>query len=242
MNKTNNNKKQPIYKIFCDESCHLQHDGSDIMVLGALYCSNAKAQQLTKHIKWLRHKHNFKPELKWSRLHKHHWPLYKDLLDLFLSDSEVGFKTTVVLNKQALDHNQYNAGSHSDFYYKMFFYTLRDFLKTGNEYRLYLDYMDTLGAEKSKKLCKVLQNRTNWELSVSATIVLSHEVQLIQFCDLMIGAVGYKNRTDIDHTSPIKNKFVNYLESNLDRSLDCPTPPWEDKFNVFRFVPKGGEC
>ena len=29
-----------IYKIYCDESCHLQQCDSDVMVLGALICPN----------------------------------------------------------------------------------------------------------------------------------------------------------------------------------------------------------
>jgi hypothetical protein len=231
-----------IYKIFCDESCHLQHDGSDVMVLGALHCSAEKAEQLTRHIKWLRHQHNFTPELKWSRLHKQQWALYKDLIDLVLDDNDINFKTTVVLNKKTLDHQQYNAGSHSDFYYKMFYYTVRDFLKLDNEYRLYLDYMDTLGAEKTKKLCEVLQSSTYWQLKVSASVVQSYEVQLIQLCDLLAGAVAYKSRSDIEHTSPIKNQFVNYLEQKLGHSLACSTPPWEEQFNIFRFVPRGTRC
>lgn len=232
----------PVYKIFCDESCHLQHDGSDVMVLGALHCSAEKAEKLTRHIKWLRHHHQYTPELKWSKLNKHQWPFYKDLIDLVIDDAEVNFKTTVVLNKKALDHQQYNAGSHSNFYYKMFYYTLRDFLHTGNEYRIYLDYMDTLGAEKTRKLCEVLQNETYWQLNVSTTIVQSYEAQLIQLCDLLIGAVAYKSRTDIEHKSPIKNLFVDYLEAKLGRSLKCSTPPWEENFNVFRFVPRGASC
>lgn len=60
----------PVYKIFCDESCHLEHDGSNIMVLGAIHCDATKAEQITRHIKWLRHKHNYKPELKWTKLIK----------------------------------------------------------------------------------------------------------------------------------------------------------------------------
>ena len=79
----------PVYKIFCDESCHLEHDSADIMVLGALHCSAEKATQLTKHIKWLRHQHNFKPELKWSKLNKHQWPLYKDGSSTFHVDSRI---------------------------------------------------------------------------------------------------------------------------------------------------------
>ncbi|WP_432460280.1 MULTISPECIES: DUF3800 domain-containing protein [unclassified Agarivorans] len=232
-----------VYKIFCDESCHLLHDGSDVMVLGAFHCSAEKAENLTRSIKSLRHKHNYKPELKWSKLNKHQWPLYKDLIDLILDDQEVNFKSTVVLNKNSLDHNQYNAGSHSDFYYKMFYYTLRDFLKVDNEYRIYLDYMDTLGAEKTLKMCEVLQNGTHWQLSAKATIVQSYEVQLIQLCDLLIGAIAYKNRNDIPKTSGIKKRFVSYLEEKLCSSLDCGTPPWEDQFNIFRFNPrKGAKC
>ena len=227
-----------VYKIFCDESCHLEHDGADIMVLGAIHCNADKAIQLNKHMKWLRHQHNYKPELKWSKLNKHQWPLYRDLIDMIIGDPEVHFKTTVVLNKNILDHHQYNAGSHSDFYYKMFYYTLRDFLKEGNDYRIYLDYMDTLGAEKTRKLCEVLQNRTYWQLSAVATIVQSYEVQLIQLCDLLIGAVAYRNRDDIEHSSAIKMQFVEYLESKLGYSLDYATPPWEEQFNIFRFQPR----
>lgn len=227
-----------IYKIFCDESCHLEHDGAGIMVLGAIHCSAEKAVEANKHIKWLRHQHNYKPELKWSKMNKHQWPLYRDLIDMLTSDSGINFKTTVVLNKNILDHHQYNAGSHSDFYYKMFYYTLRDFLKEGNEYRVYLDYMDTMGAEKTKKLCDILQSCTRWQLSVTATIVQSYEVQLIQLSDLLIGAVAYRNRSDIDHSSPIKMQFVEYLESKLGYSLDYATPPWEEQFNIFRFQPR----
>lgn len=227
-----------IYKIFCDESCHLEHDGADIMVLGAIHCSEEKSRQLSKRIKWLRYQHNYKPELKWSKLNKHQWPLYRDLIDTVVDDSDVHFKATVVQNKKFLDHHQYNAGSHSDFYYKMFYYTLRGFLSEGNEYRIYLDYMDTLGAEKTKKLCQVLQTGTFWQLKVEATIVQSYEVQLIQLCDLLIGAVAYRNRKDIEKTSAVKIQFVEYLEQKLGYSLDCATPPWEEQFNIFRFQPR----
>ncbi|EGQ9699108.1 DUF3800 domain-containing protein [Vibrio sp.] len=221
-----------VYKIFCDESCHLERDGADVMVLGAIHCSEDKAVELTKHIKWLRHKHNYKPEFKWSRLHKHQWPLYKDLIDLVLDDPQVSFKATVI-DKTKLDHKRYNAGSHNDFYYKMFYYTLRDFLAVGNNYRIYLDYMDTLGSEKTKKLCQVLQNGTHWQLSAEATIVQSYEVQLIQLCDLLIGSVAYKNRSDIERKSPIKSQFLNYIEEKLDRALTVQTKRTERNFNVF---------
>jgi len=235
-------EQKKVYKIFCDESCHLEHDSSDIMVVGALHCSAEKAVQLSKQIKLLRHQFNYKPELKWSRLNKNQWLFYKALIDMFVADTELSFKATVVLHKERLNHELYNAGSHNTFYYKMFYYTLRDFLKINNEYRVYLDYMDTLGADKTKKLCEILTTSIGWDLEISATIVQSHESQIIQLCDLLIGAVGYKNRSDINKISAIKNQFVSYLEEQLDKPLCVQTPPWEEKFNIFRFPLRGSEC
>ena len=226
-----------VYKIFCDESCHLEHDGADIMVLGALHCSADKAVHLTKHIKWLRHQHNYQTELKWTKLIAKQMGFYEALIDLILDDPDVWFKATVVQHKERLSHDHFNEGSHNTFYYKMFYYTLRDFLLPDHEYRIYLDYMDTMGGEKTKKLCQVLKTEGREDLKVDSYIIHSYESQLIQVCDLIIGAVSYKNRSDIEHGSEIKAEIVRYLERKLGHSLDYGTPPWERNFNIFRFAP-----
>lgn len=228
-----------IYKIFCDESCHLEHDHADIMVLGALYCSNKKSIELSKAIKQLKVKHEYRPELKWSKLHKNLWLLYKDLIDLFINDDEIHFKATVVSNKKALNHEFFNEGSHNTFYYKMFYYTLRDFLEKENEYRIYLDFMDTHGSYKTRKLNEILENGACGEITTQITIIRSHESVIMQLCDLMIGAIAYRNRHDIEKNSPIKNQFIDYLENLLKRELTTGTPPWEKQFNIFQFQPRG---
>lgn len=163
-------------------------------------------------------------------------------MDYFLDNPDINFKATVVLNKNLLNHKQYNAGSHNNFYYKMFYYTLRDFLQPDREYRIYLDYMDTLGSKKAKKLCDVLKKGAHFELPVSTTIIQSYESQIIQLCDLLIGAISYKNRDDIKHSSIIKQQIITYLEQKLCHQLDYATPQWEEKFNIFRFSPRGTQC
>lgn len=228
-----------IYKIFCDESCYLQHDGADIMVLGAIHCSAQKSLQFTKHIKWLRHQHNYHNELKWTKLIQKQWPFYKALIDAFIQDDEISFKATVVQHKKTLDHERYNGGSHSTFYYKMFYYTVRDFLNDGKEYRIYLDYVDTSSGQKSSKLCEILQQKQKNGTTIKSFIVQSYESQLIQLCDLLIGAIAYKNRAELAHSSMLKNQIVSYLESVLGYELDYTTPPWQKKFNIFRFAPGG---
>lgn len=227
----------PVYKIFCDESCHLENDGADIMVLGAVHCAAEKSIQLNKHIKWLRYKHNYHTELKWTKLVAKQWPFYQALIDLIIDDPKVRIKTTVVQHKERLNHDFFNDGSHNTFYYKMFYFTLRDFLAEQKDYQIYLDYMDTLGGVKTKKLCEVLKTEGRSDLKIEAYIIQSYESQLIQFCDLIIGAVSYKNRTDIPHNSLIKNKIIEYIENKLGHSLDYGTPPWETNFNIFKFSP-----
>jgi hypothetical protein len=44
-------------KIFCDESCHLDHDASNAMVFGALACNGEKVKEIDAEIKALREKH-----------------------------------------------------------------------------------------------------------------------------------------------------------------------------------------
>ena len=72
------------FKIFCDESCHLEKDSSNVMVLGALSCPENAVEHLTKKIKYLRHKHNYLTELKWTKLIGKQADFYRELLDMFL--------------------------------------------------------------------------------------------------------------------------------------------------------------
>lgn len=37
--------------IFCDESCHLEHDNSNYMVLGAISCPENKKEEIYNEIK-----------------------------------------------------------------------------------------------------------------------------------------------------------------------------------------------
>lgn len=228
-------------KIFCDESCHLQHDKSGIMVLGAICCLNERLEMVLRTIKYLRHKHNYNTELKWTKLIARQMPFYSALIDLFVK-SDLQFKATVVLNKGSLRHDEFNNGSHTNFYYKMFYYTIKDFFPDDDYcYRLYLDYMDTQGLEKCKKLVTVLQNYAIGQdrtICVEAQTIRSYESQLIQLCDFFIGALSYKNRIDIEKKSTTKNEVISLIERKIGINLSRGTPPWEQKFNIFQFQPR----
>ena len=225
-------------RIFCDESCHLQHDNADVMVLGALRCDGESAVRVIKHLKWM--KKDYLPELKWSRFHKKELPLYKDLFDYFYDEEALNFKATVVEQKNKLNHDIYNDSSHMDFYYKMYYYTLRDFFYADCNYKIYLDYMSHQGGGKAQKLKEVLTNSKGYnDERIEVTIIQSYESILIQLCDFLIGAVTYSNRKDLEVKSEHKLEFIRYVENKLDRSLKNNTFPGERKFNIFKFTPRG---
>lgn len=40
-----------IYNLYCDESCHLQYDGNDIMVIGTVYCEKKYSYEINDDIR-----------------------------------------------------------------------------------------------------------------------------------------------------------------------------------------------
>ena len=175
--------------------------------------------------------------MKWTKLIAKQLPFYLELIDLFLGLGGLRFKATVVKNKTLLDHTQYNEGSHGVFYYKIAFFTLRDFLEKEKVYRIHLDYMDTQGNVRAQKLIEILGTAKAASI-LSAQIIRSHESQLIQLCDLFIGALSYARLFTPDKRSATKAAIISHLERKLGHSLLNGTPPWEEKFNIFVFSPR----
>lgn len=220
------------YKIFCDESNHLLNDKSNVMVNGAILIETDKVAQTNIDIKALKHKHKYYNELKWSKLIKSRKDFYIELVDYFF-ESDMRFKATFIPNKKDESHKALGK-THDEFYYIVYHYTIRNFIESGNDYKIYLDYKDINGGKRVKKLGEILSHRGKTE----AFIIKSQESQILQLCDLFIGAIAYKNRTDISHESEIKNFVIDYLEKKLGYEL-IETTPWIEKFNIFRWFLAG---
>jgi len=220
------------YKIFCDESNHLFNDKSNIMVNGAILVQDENVQEYNRYIKYLRHKHKYYTELKWTKLHSKQLEFYTELIDFFFK-SDMKFKATLIVNKSKLNHQKYNS-THDDFYYKVYYYTLRDFIKTENfsQHNIYIDYKDRKGGEKVKKLKFYLQTQ-GFKNDINIYIINSKESQILQLCDLFIGAIGYYNRKDIKKDSQIKNQITAYLQM---KGINLfATKKYFTKFNIFRW-------
>jgi len=230
------------YNVYCDESCHLEQDHIPVMVLGAVWCPQAISKSIGRDIRAIKEKHGLKPhfEIKWTKVSVAKQDFYHELVDYFFDNQDLHFRALVVPDKSKLDHELY-AQDHNVFYYKMFFYVLRNILANDHRYRVYLDIKDTLGREKLDVLTDTLHNaRYDFDRKQIEHMqhIHSHEVEQLQLADLFIGAIGYANRKLT--SSAGKLELVNYIRQKSRKTLVLSTLPSEQKFNVFIWEPREG--
>ena len=232
-----------IFNIYCDESCHLEHDRQSAMVLGAVWCPESQRASVARAIRELKVQHGLASsfEIKWTKVSPAKLDFYLALIDLFFSDSRLHFRGIVIPDKSKLDHSMFNQ-SHDDFYYKMYFQLLKVIFESGNRYRIYLDITDTRSQQKVTKLHDYLANAQydfNKEMVEWIQQVHSHEIEQLQLADVLIGALGYLHRGL--QTSPAKQALIERIKAKSGFSLRRSTLPSEKKFNVFVWTPQAVE-
>jgi len=207
------------------------------MVLGAIWCEYSKVEAISKRLKEIRQRHGLSQyaEIKWVKVSPSKQSFYLDIIDYFLDDDDLHFRGIIIPDKSKLDHERFNQ-THDDWYYKMFFDLLKVIIAPDENYCIYIDYKDTWGAKKINKLHEVLSN-SNYDFSreiiKQIKLVKSHQVQLIQLCDLLIGAISYANRHLT--TSHAKRSIVDRLIERTGYSLEQTTLLKEKKINLLRW-------
>lgn len=223
------------FNVYCDESCHLQNDQQNAMVLGAVWCPRDEVPRIHKRLREIKTSHGLAAdfETKWNKVSPAKLDFYLSVLDYFFDDDDLHFRALIVPDKTELRHEEF-AQSHDDWYYKMYFDMLKVILTPDSYYCIYLDIKDTRGGQKVAKLHDVLCNNL-WDFSREiihrVQIVRSHEVGLVQLADLLIGAVSYANRAQ--SASNAKTLLVERMRKRSGYSLLRTTLIREDKVNLF---------
>lgn len=200
----------PSLNIYCDESCHLEHDSQKVMVLGAISCPKTMVRATSIQIKKLLIKHNLDEhyEAKWVKVSKTKLDFYKDLILLFYENPNLNFRSIIVPDKSRLKHEDFHQ-THDTFYYKMYYELLRKFIGK-NCYDIYLDIKDTNGNKKIEFLRNIIIRKFPQCQNVKIQIVKSHEVRIMQITDVLIGAIAYINR-DLSTSDP-KLELIHFLQ------------------------------
>lgn len=224
-----------ILNIYCDESCHLEHDGEKAMVIGGVWCPMSKKNEIFHRLREIKEEHGLSKrfEIKWQKVSKGQLNFYMDVINYFFDNSDLHFRALVVPNKQELNHEAFNQ-SHDTFYYKMYFNMLKTLFEPDYEYNIYIDIKDTRGQKKVEKLHEILCNNHydfNREMIRKVQQVRSDEIELIALADLIIGAISYLHRGK--NTSDTKLKLIERIKARSGYNLMASTLYRENKFNIF---------
>ena len=222
------------FNIYCDESCHLEHDCIPVMVLGAVWCKTSVARQVSRRIGEIKKRHSLPAdvEIKWSKLSKAKRQLYLDLVDYFFDDDDLHFRGVLIPDKTQLDHNRFNQ-THDTWYYKMCFRMIEPIIDPRHKYRVYLDIKDTRSETKRAKLEEVLRNSRydpHGQIIERVQQIRSHESAVMQLTDILIGAIAYHNRGL--QTNAAKLEVIRRIQRRSTWKLDVTTWLREPKLSL----------
>ena len=228
------------YNIYCDESCHLEHDQSKVMVLGALQCPTHEAREIAVRLRDIKMRNGLFPvfESKWTKVSRSKQLFYLDWVDYFFDNNDLQFRALVVPDKSVLQHDKFEQ-THDDWYYKMYFDLLKVVISPDAHYRIFLDYKDTHGATKARGLREVLCNNLydfSREIVEPIQLARSHEIELLQMADMLCGAVAYVNEGL--NTSAAKLALIERIRQRSAYTLTKSTLLREMKLNLLRWEPK----
>ena len=224
-----------IFNIYCDESCHLEHDRQKAMVLGGIWCPDEKKKRIARQLRKLKVRYNLNPrfEIKWNKISPARVDFYLALVDFFFDNPDLHFRAFIIPNKWELRHEDFGQ-THDEFYYKCYFRLLKTLLEPGASYNIYLDIKDTQGEEKVRKLHEYLCNsRYDFDREMIKRVqqVRSHELELVALADLFIGALSYVHRGL--HESSAKMAVIDRIRQRAGYQLLRSTLYRENKFNLF---------
>lgn len=227
------------YNVYCDESCYLEHDNVNDMVIGAVWCPADKLKEINNRIRDIKKRNNFSEsaELKWTKISMSKIDLYKDIVNYFFDDNNIHFRAIIIPDKSKLNHEAFNQ-THDDWYYKMYFDMLKVVFLPFDSYNVYVDIKDTHSAQKLRKLHEVCCNSMyDFSMQIISKLqpIRSDEVQIMQIVDILIGAVCYQNRffpEDFEKNAG-KLQIIDLIKKRSNYSLTKTTLLREDKMNLF---------
>ena len=230
-----NTEKDMEYTVYCDETCHLEHDNIKPMALGAVWCPKEAKDEIFKRLREIKIEHGLKPtcELKWHGVSKSKLAYYMDVINYFFDNKDLHFRTVLVQDKSILNLAEAKM-SHDSLYYKMDFNLLKTIIDPKSSYYIYLDIKDT----NSQKQVENLQEHLNlshydFDRNVVKRIqqVRSHEIELISLADFIVGAICYAHRGL--QTNQAKLAIIERIKERSGYNLLQNTLYKEDKMNIF---------
>jgi hypothetical protein len=228
------------FEVYCDESRaeyfrDRQPGAKRYVLIGGLWIEAEQREDYKAKIRKLREIHDVWGEFKWNRVSPSRQQFYLALVQLFFEEA-MRFRC-LVLPANQLDSIQFHNADNELMFYKFYYQLLHHWILDFNTYRVFVDLKTNRLHNRIKTLERVLQNANLTSEVLAVQALPSHQVDLLQLADVLIGAVGY--RFHEERTSVAKLAVLREIEAQLGHPIQ-PTSRREQKFNIFRFRPGGG--
>ena len=229
--------------IYCDESCHLEHGKEHVMLVSCIYCPKDKVYEISQDLRFLKEKYhlNKRGELKWHKISNCKRDYYIELLNYFLNNEDINFRTIIIPHKEKLKHEIFNQ-THSKWYYKMI-YTLVKYIPeyiydNKKKYYVYIDKKENSYEARQEviKLKTYLDKHFDFDCHIQN--IVSDQSELLQLNDFIQGAISYSNRGiyDKEKSNSTKKEIVDMLTDKLGIKINktnkykkCNILIWEAK-------------
>lgn len=225
------------YNVYCDESCHLQNDGNDVMTIGSVWVPKEKRRMICEDIKRIKRQNGLPItyELKWSKVSSAKRGAYIDLINKFFDDSNCHFRGVVVNEKSNLDFSRFS-GDYNDWYYKIYYLMLKEIPEEYDQMNVYMDIKQENSASYMALLRQYLIFHLGQRSINNFQVIRSDEVEIMQMTDVLIGAVSYVNRNL--NSSKTKIELVNLIRERSGSLLNFTTRRNEKKFSLLSWRPR----
>lgn len=228
------------FEIYCDESrpelFTSQNATSHFLSIGGIWIPADSARQIKMDLKRIREEHKYFCEIKWTKVNNTKLSFYISLIDYFLSNPAIRFRT-IVIDCRRVDFMRFHNNDAELGFYKFYYQLIHHWILDFNEYRIFVDIKTNRRPDRLNVLHKVLNNSNLSSMITSVQALPSNEVQLIQMADLLIGAVNAKfNGLSLKSA---KGTLIKHIETRLEKEIS-PTSKCEEKFNVFKINLQGG--
>jgi hypothetical protein len=212
------------FEVYCDEAnpdvLTSANPRARHLMIGSLWLPEELRNEIKSRVGALRERHQAWGEIKWSKVSPNRRDFFVELIDLFFA-----YGDNLRFRCIAVDRTQLNLALHDNDgklgFYKFYYQLLHHWILDFNAYRIFCDVKSNRDPKRLPVLARCLA-RANLTSSIDGIQSLpSHEVVLIQLCDLLLGAASSRiNDTLRDGTA--KAAVVQRLESALGRPF-APT-------------------
>jgi hypothetical protein len=229
------------FEVYCDEAFPdlfmSRKPKARHLMIGSLWLPDTLRDELKTKIKHLRAAHDAWGEIKWSKVSPSKLGFFLDLIDLFFAHGDNLRFRCIMVEREHVDFGRHHGDQELGFY-KFYYQVLHQWIQDFNEYRVFCDLKSNRDPERFQTLRRVLSN-ANLLANVHCVQALpSREVVLIQFCDLLLGAVSARVN-DTLRAGSAKERLVLEIEERLGKVL-APTYRDAKKINIFKINLRGG--